>query len=75
MFSSRDFPGLAGSGTRVGDRLFVACFLEVDPREVWGASFADLGDAVAGSGLGSVVLAAPFIGTIPGTPAYSDQLW
>jgi hypothetical protein len=75
VFSSRDFPGLPGTGTAVGDRVLVAFFLDVDPREVWSTSFGDLGDAVAGSGLGSVVLAAPFIGTIPGTSTYSDQLW
>jgi len=75
VFSTRDFPGLPGSGTAVGDRLLVACFLDVDPRDVWRSSFADLGDAVAGSGLGSLALAAPFIATIPGTPTYSDQLW
>ena len=75
VFSSREFPGVPGSGTAVGDRVLVACFLEVDPREVWSTSFAGLGDAVAASGLGSVVLAAPFIGAIPGTPTYSDQLW
>lgn len=75
VFASRDFPGLPGTGTAVGDRLLVACFLDVDPREVWHSSFADLGDAVAGSGLGSLALAAPFIATVPGTATYSDQLW
>jgi hypothetical protein len=75
VFSSRDFPGIPGTGTAVGDRLLVAFFLEVDPREVWRTTFADLGGAVAGSGLGSVTLAAPFIGAIPGTTTYSDQLW
>lgn len=74
-FATRDFPGMPGSGTAVGDRLLVACFLDVDPRDVWRPAFADLGDAVAGSGLGSLALAAPFIPTIPGTPTYSDQLW
>jgi hypothetical protein len=75
VFSTRDFPGLPGTGTAVGDRLLVACFLDADPREVWRTSFADFGDAVDGSGLGSVALAAPFIGTIPRTSTYSDQLW
>jgi hypothetical protein len=75
VFASREFPGVPGSGTAVGDRLFVACFLDVDPREVWSSAFTDLGEAVAGSGLGSLALAAPFIATIPGTPTYSDQLW
>jgi hypothetical protein len=75
VFGSRDFPGMPGTGTAVADRLLVACFLDVDPREVWSSTFTDLGDAVAGSGLGSLGLAAPFIPTVPGTPTYSDQLW
>ncbi len=75
VFATRDFPNLPGTGTAVGDRLLVACFVEVDPREVWHASFAGLGDDIARSGLGSLALAAPFIATIPGTPTYSDQLW
>jgi hypothetical protein len=75
VFATRDFPGMPGSGTAVGDRLLVACFLDVDPREVWGSSFKGVGDAVAASGLGALTLAAPFIPTVPGTPTYSDQLW
>ena len=30
---------------------------------------------VAGSGLGRVLWASPFIGTVPGTDTYTDQLW
>ena len=75
VFATRDFPGMPGTGAAVGDRLLVACFLDADPRDVWRSGFTDLGDAFAGSGLGSLVLAAPFIPTIPGTPTYSDQLW
>jgi hypothetical protein len=45
------------------------------PREVWASEFADLGDAVAESGLGTLGLAAPFIPVIPGTETYLDQLW
>ncbi len=75
VFSPREFPGVPGSGSGVGERVLVACFLQADPREVWDASFTGLGDDIARSGLGSLALAAPFIATVPGTPTYSDQLW
>ena len=66
-----DVPQTPGLGTR----LLHAFFLDVDPREVWDAKFKGLGDAVAASGKGQVVLAAPFIPTIVGTDTYTDQLW
>ena len=66
-----DVPQTPGLGTR----LLHAFFLDVDPREVWDAKFKVLGDAVAASGKGQVVLAAPFIPTIVGTDTYTDQLW
>ena len=75
VFSPRDFPGVPNSGVAVGEKLLVAFFLQTDPREVWDASFAGFGDAVAKSGLGTVGLAAPFLPVIPGTPAYLDELW
>jgi hypothetical protein len=30
---------------------------------------------VARTGLGRMIWAAPFIGTVPGTDAHTDQLW
>ena len=39
------------------------------------AVFAGQDEAVADSGLGRVLWASPFIGTVPGTDTYTDQLW
>jgi hypothetical protein len=75
VFSPRDFPGVPDSGVAVGEKLLVAFFLQSDPREVWDASFAGFGDAVAKSGVGTVGLAAPFIPVVPGTHTYLDELW
>jgi hypothetical protein len=75
VFAPCDFPNIPGSGVGVGERLLVAFFLTADPRAVWDDEFADLTDAVAASGLGTLGLAAPFIPTIPGTETYLDELW
>jgi hypothetical protein len=75
VFAPCDFPNVPGSGVGVGERLLVAFFLTADPRDVWAAEFADLADAVAASGLGTLGLAAAFIPTIPGTETYLDELW
>jgi hypothetical protein len=55
-------------------RQLLLFFLDDDPRIARDA-FADLPEAVAASGLGTVELVAPFIPTIPGTDTYCDQLW
>jgi hypothetical protein len=57
------YPEVAG----VGDRLFVTCFTDVDPRACWATHFADLGDTLAASGHGRVLLAAPFVARAVGT--------
>jgi len=57
------YPEVAG----VGDRLFVTCFTDVDPRACWATHFADLGDTLAASGHGRVLLAAPFAARAVGT--------
>jgi hypothetical protein len=59
----------------VGARLFVVCFTDADPRECWDSHFADVGDALAASGRGCVLLAAPFIPCRVGTDAYAHDLW
>ena len=49
-------------------------FLTDEPDAHWDrirAYAASVGD----SGLATVVFAAPFIPTIPGTDTYTDQLW
>jgi hypothetical protein len=48
-------------------------FLDVDPRECW-SHFKTHGDAIAGGSRGQVLLAAPFVPTIPGTHTYADEL-
>jgi hypothetical protein len=75
VFAPCDFPNVPGSGVGVGERLLVAFFLTADPRAVWAAEFADLADAVAASGLGTLGLAAAFVPTVPGTDTYLDDLW
>ena len=75
MFSPRDFPGVPGTGVGVGEKTLVAWFVQRDPAEVWDEVFADLGDKVEASGLGTVGLAAPFIPVVPGTDTHLDELW
>jgi hypothetical protein len=57
-----------------GQERFIALlwFLDVDPRRTW-SRFLGHGDAIAAGG-GELLLAAPFIPTIPGTEAYVDEL-
>jgi hypothetical protein len=55
-------------------RIALMCFTEMDPAECWDA-FGALAETVATSGRATVSYAAPFIPTIPGTDAYTDQLW
>jgi hypothetical protein len=57
------------------DRFLHLYFLEDDPVEAWDDGFAKLGDELAASGLGKVVFASPFRGTVPGTDTYTDELW
>lgn len=58
----------------VGTRLTLLWFLERDPREVWADHFTGLDAEIAGTGLGRLELAAPFIPTVPGTDRYVDEL-
>jgi hypothetical protein len=55
-------------------RVALLCFLDEDPRMRW-QMIHDLGHAIHTGGHGSVVYAAPFIPTIPGTDTYTDELW
>jgi hypothetical protein len=50
-------------------------FLDRDPSDVWEEEFAGHGKELEASGMGRVLLAAPFIPTIPGTDTYTDRLW
>ena len=70
-----DAPGDVPRGDLVDQRLLLLFFLDEEPAGSWNAVFADQGPAVADSGLGRVQWASPFIGTVPGTDTYTDQLW
>ncbi|MBS1847145.1 MAG: hypothetical protein JST73_02615 [Actinobacteria bacterium] len=50
-------------------------FVDDDISEVWDERFASLGAEFSAAGLGELVLVAPFRATIPGTDAYTDELW
>lgn len=63
-----------GTGTGSEERTMQMFFLEADPRECWDR-FHAYAEAVDASGLGRVILAAPFIPTVVGTDTYADQLW
>ncbi len=63
-----------GSPTGDEERTMQMFFLEADPRECWDR-FRAYAETVDASGLGRVILAAPFIPTIVGTDTYTDQLW
>lgn len=66
-----DVPKLAGAP----GRFMQMYFLEEEPEPLWAPHFAREGDAVAATGLGSVVFATGFLPTIPGTDTYIDRLW
>jgi hypothetical protein len=57
------------------ERLLLLCFMDESPEGSWARVFAGQGKALGETGLGRVVWASPFIGTVPGTDTYTDQLW
>jgi hypothetical protein len=59
----------------VGERLVVVAFTDGDPRDVWPSHFAGLGDALAASGTGRLLLAAPFVPAAIGTDTQLADLW
>jgi hypothetical protein len=70
-----DAPGDVPRAESVDQRLLLLWFLDEEPAGSWDAVFAHQAEAIAGSGLGRVQWASPFIGTVPGTDTYTDQLW
>lgn len=75
VFTPRDFPGVPGSGAGVDEKVLVALFTHCDPADVWQNHIEPLAAAIERGGLGSVGLAAAFVGVVPGTETYLDQLW
>lgn len=61
-----DPPGL-------GDRLFVAHFLEEEPLSLWSPHFTNLGPQLEASGRVTLQLCAPFVVTLPGSDVYIDE--
>jgi len=57
----------------LGRLLTLLWFLDVDPRQCW-SHFMGHGATIADGGKGKLLLAAPFVPTIPGTDTYVDEL-
>jgi hypothetical protein len=70
-----DAPGDVPRSEATDRRLLLLHFLDEEPSGSWDAVFAGQQGALADAGLGRVEWAAPFIGTVPGTDTYTDQLW
>ncbi|MHB1710565.1 MAG: hypothetical protein ACYCV7_04065 [Acidimicrobiales bacterium] len=70
-----DAPGDVPRDTASDRRLLLLCFLDDDPSLSWESVFEAQGEALAGSGLGRLVWASPFVATVPGTDTYTDRLW
>ncbi len=67
-------PMKLGTGPGTRQRSMQLMFLTDEPEGHWDR-IRDYAELVNGSGLATVVFAAPFIPTIPGTDTYTDQLW
>jgi hypothetical protein len=70
-----DAPGDVPRGEALDERVLALCFVDDAPDGCWGAVFAPLGAAAAEAGIATVIWASAFIGTVPGTDTYTDQLW
>ncbi len=70
-----DAPGDVPRGETPDEQVLLLCFTDVDPTAAWPDVIAPQDAALASSGLGRVVWASPFVGTVPGTDTYTDQLW
>lgn len=69
-----DAPGDVPRTESADKRFLQLYFLDSDPRDSWGDTFARHGDELDKSGLARLVWASPFIPTKVGTDAYTDQL-
>ncbi len=70
-----DAPGDVPRSGAQDRRILLLWFLDDEPGGGWEAIFAHQGERLAASGLGDVIWASPFVGTVPGTDTYTDQLW
>src|SRR4051794_3381601 len=74
-FTPRDFPGVPGSGVGVDEKVLVAWLAHGDPRDDWATIERSLTAPLAGSGVATLGLLAPFVPVVPGTETYLDELW
>jgi hypothetical protein len=70
-----DAPGDVPRDAAADRRVLLLHFVDEDPSGSWEAVVAPQATGLADAGLGRVVWASPFIGTVPGTDTYTDQLW
>jgi len=70
-----DAPGDVPRDSAGERRVLSLWFLDGEPAGAWSDVFAAHGEALGTSGLGSLVWASAFHGTIPGTDTYTDRLW
>jgi len=69
-----DVPGVPRS-VGLERRVLLLWFLDEEPAESLSSTIAAARERIEAAGHGTVVAAIPFIPTIPGTDAYTDQLW
>jgi len=70
-----DAPGDVPRDPAAERRLAYLWFLDEEPGTTWAEVFGGQAAALEASGLGTLVWASPFIGTVPGTDTYTDKLW
>jgi hypothetical protein len=70
-----DAPGDVPRDEALDQRVLLLFFTDGPPEGAWESVFAGQGRAVADAGLGHVLWASPFVGAVPGTDTYTDQLW
>jgi hypothetical protein len=70
-----DAPGDVPRDEVSAERLLLLCFVDEDPTTDFGGVFTAMGAEAASAGIGNVVWASAFVGTVPGTDTYTDLLW
>jgi hypothetical protein len=70
-----DAPGDVPRDEALDQRVLLLFFTDGPPEGAWESVFAGQGRAVADAGVGHVLWASPFVGAVPGTDTYTDQLW
>ncbi len=70
-----DAPGDVPRDPSVDRRRAYTWFLDEEPSGAWESLFDGQAATVEASGLGHLVWASPFVGTVPGTDTYTDRLW